>query len=183
MNRIYRCLLSVILIAGLAGNAWANVAMPEDEDVLEDYNRGVFAFNEGLDRVFLKPLAEGYQAILPDLVIAGISNFFSNLNDVVVLANNVLQFDFPQAAQTSSRLVFNTSFGVLGLFDVATRMELPKTQADFGQTLGRWGVGEGHFMVLPLLGPTTMRDGVGLIGDFFTNPITWGTDSERVSWS
>lgn len=183
MNRVYRCLLSALLIACLTGSAWASAALSEDEDVLEEYNRGMFAFNEGLDRALLKPVAEGYTAVLPELVRAGIGNFFSNLNDVVVFANNVLQFDFPQAAQTSGRLVFNTSFGILGLFDVATRMELPKTHADFGQTLGRWGVGEGYFIVLPLIGPSTLRDGVGLIGDIFMNPITWGTDSDRVSWS
>lgn len=183
MNRVYRSLLSVVFGICLATSAAATPALSEDEDSWEGYNRGVFAFNEGLDRALLKPVAEGYKAILPELVMLGVSNFFSNLNDVVVLANNLLQFDFPQAAQTSSRLVFNTSFGILGLCDVATRMELPKTHADFGQTLGRWGVGEGVFMVLPLLGPTTLRDSVGLLGDFFMNPISWGTDSDRLSWS
>ena len=122
--------------------------------------------------------------MLPEVVTTSIGNFFSNLNDVVVLLNDVLQFKFRTwRRMDSSRIVFNTTFGVVGLFDVASRMELPKHNEDFGQTLGYWGFGEGYYFVLPFLGPSTVRDAIGLTGNFFTNPITWATDSEAVAWS
>ena len=183
MNRFYRHLLATLVAVGLTGCASNSELLGEDPDPLERYNRAMFAVNESVDKALFKPVAQVYQKALPDPVIASIGNFFSNLNDVVVLVNDVLQFEFHQAAQTSSRLVFNTTFGLLGLFDVASRMELPKNRADFGQTLGRWGFGEGYFIVLPLLGPSTVRDAVGLTGNFFVNPVTWATDSAGVMWS
>ena len=102
---------------------------------------------------------------------------------MVVLINDLLQFKLHLAAMDSSRIVFNTSFGVLGLFDVASHMELPKHNEDFGQTLGYWGFSEGYYLVLPILGPSTVRDAFGLVGNFYANPVTWATDSEAVEWS
>ncbi|MBE2293960.1 MAG: VacJ family lipoprotein [Phycisphaerales bacterium] len=179
-HRHFSIIAGVILLVGCASN---NELSHDDSDPLESYNRAMFSFNQTVDKAIFKPVAQAYQAVLPDPVHQSITNFFSNLNDVVVLANDLLQFKMHQAAMDSSRLVFNTTFGILGLFDVASRMELPKHNEDFGQTLGYWGIGEGYYLVLPFLGPSTVRDGIGVVGDFFTNPTTWATDSESVQWS
>lgn len=183
MNTFRRCFLTTAVAALLVGCASTGEPAHDDADALESYNRAMFAFNDAVDKAIFKPTAQAYQAILPDPVIASVGNFFSNINDVVVLINDLLQFKFHQAAMDSSRIVFNTTFGVVGLFDVASRMELPKHVEDFGQTLGYWGVGEGYYVVLPFLGSSTVRDAFGLVGNFYTNPITWATDSEAVTWS
>ena len=173
----------IILAAALfMGCAPANELLRDDPDPFESYNRAMFDFNEAVDKALFKPVAKAYQKVLPEPVTASVGNFFSNLNDVVVLVNDLLQFKLHQAAMDSSRIVFNTTFGLAGLFDVATRMDLPKHNEDFGQTLGYWGFSEGYYVVLPLLGPSTVRDTFGLVGDFYTNPVTWATDSEAVQW-
>ena len=177
-----RCFLTTAAIALLVGCASTQELPGDDADALESYNRAMFAFNDAVDKAVFKPVAKVYRRILPEPVTTSIGNFFSNLNDVVVLVNDLLQFKLHLAAMDSSRLVFNTTFGVAGLFDVASRMELPKHREDFGQTLGYWGFGEGSYLVLPLLGPSTVRDSLGMVGDFFTNPITWATDSDAVAW-
>ena len=178
-----RCFLTTAAIALLVGCASTSERLGDDTDTLESYNRAMFAFNDAVDKALFKPVAKVYRRILPEPVTTSVGNFFSNLNDVVVLVNDLLQFKLHLAAMDSSRIVFNTTFGVAGLFDVATRMELPKHNEDFGQTLGYWGFGEGYYLVLPLLGPSTVRDTFGLVGNFFTNPVTWATDSEAVEWS
>jgi phospholipid-binding lipoprotein MlaA len=183
MHKISRRLPLVFAITLLVGCAATTTPPRDDSDPLENYNRTMFAFNDAVDKAVLKPVARAYQTVLPAVVIAGVTNFFSNLNDVVVLANDLLQVKFHQAAMDSSRIVFNTTFGVLGLFDVASRMELPKHAEDFGQTLGVWGVGEGYYVVLPLLGPSTVRDTFGLVGDSFVNPLSWGIESDPARWS
>jgi phospholipid-binding lipoprotein MlaA len=183
MKTLRRLVLTTAVAALLGGCASTHELPYDDPDPLEGFNRAMFAFNEAADKAVIKPVARAYQAVLPSPVNTGITNFFSNLNDVVVLVNSLLQFRLHDAAMNSSRIVFNTTFGVLGLFDVASHMELPKQQKDFGQTLGRWGVGEGYFIVLPLLGPSTVRDTFGLVGDFFVNPVTWATDSSTTQWS
>lgn len=183
MNRFRNALLTTLAAALLAGCASTSELQRDDPDPLEGYNRAMFAVNDAVDKALFKPVAQVYQKVLPDPVIASVGNFFSNLNDVVVLVNDVLQFKFHLAAQDSSRIVFNTTFGLLGLFDVASHMGLPKNREDFGQTLGFWGVGEGYYIVLPFLGPSTVRDTFGLVGDFTINPIDWATDSSTVEWS
>ena len=182
MNTFRHCLLTTAAVALLAGCA-ATPELPDDTDTLESYNRAMFAFNDAVDKAVFKPVAKAYRRILPEPVTTSISNFFSNLNDVVVLVNDLLQFKLHLAAMDSGRIVANTTFGVAGLFDVASRLELPKHREDFGQTLGYWGLGEGYYLVLPLLGPSTVRDTFGLIGNFYTNPVTWVTDSDAVEWS
>jgi phospholipid-binding lipoprotein MlaA len=182
--KIFRRLVLMTAVAALLGGcAPTHELLRDDPDPFEGFNRAMFAFNEAADKAVIKPVARAYQAVLPSPVNTGITNFFSNLNDVVVLVNSLLQFRLHDAAANSSRIVFNTTFGVLGLFDVASHMELPKQQKDFGQTLGRWGFSEGYFIVLPLLGPSTVRDTFGLVGNFYVNPITWATDSSTVQWS
>ena len=181
MNTFRRCLLTTAAVTLLAGCA-ATPELPDDTDALESYNRAMFAFNDAVDKAVFKPVAKVYRRILPEPVTTSIGNFFSNLNDVVVLVNDLLQFKLHLAAMDSGRIVANTTFGVAGLFDVASRLELPKHREDFGQTLGYWGLGEGYYLVLPFLGPSTVRDSFGLVGDFFTKPLTWATDSDAVSW-
>ena len=183
MIRFRRRLFTTLAAALLVGCAPTSELLRDDPDPFESYNRAMFTFNDAVDKAVFKPVAQVYQTVLPDPVITSVTHFFSNLNDVVVLANDLLQFKFHQAAMDSSRIVCNTTFGVLGLFDVASHMELPKHREDFGQTLGVWGFSEGYFIVLPFLGPSTTRDTVGLVGDSFTNPVTWATDSETVEWS
>ncbi|VAW54994.1 Outer-membrane-phospholipid-binding lipoprotein MlaA [hydrothermal vent metagenome] len=145
---------------------------PNPDDPFESYNRSMFAFNETVDKYAFKPAAEGYQAIMPNFASKGVSNFFSNVDDIVVFVNQLLQFKLAEAVATSARFVFNTTFGLLGLIDVASDMDLPKHNEDFGQTLATWGVGSGPYIVMPLIGPLTIRDTAGLAVDWtYFDPI------------
>jgi phospholipid-binding lipoprotein MlaA len=157
----------LLLPAFLGGCATAT----NPRDPLEPFNRGVYQFNETLDRFVVKPVAEGYRFVLPQLVRTSINNFFSNLNDVTVLANNVLQGKFLAALDDFSRIAINSTIGMLGLFDIASEAGIQKHNEDFGQTLGVWGLAEGPFVMLPFFGPSTGRDTVGLVGDFYTDPL------------
>jgi phospholipid-binding lipoprotein MlaA len=125
----------------------------------------MYSFNDTLDRYVMKPVAKGYRAVLPSPVRKGVSNFFSNLREPAVMINSALQGKFSQAASDLGRFMINTTFGIYGLFDVATAIGIERHNEDFGQTLGTWGVGEGPYLVLPLLGPSNIRDGVGLYAD------------------
>ena len=185
MHTIYKritaiSLLGVSLLLGGCASAPNGVNNPADP--LESFNRNVFAFNESVDKHVMRPVAEGYDKVMPEPVKNGVSNFFSNLGDVVVILNDLLQFKFAQAAQDLSRFVYNTPFGLAGLMDVATPMGLPKHHEDFGQTLGSWGVGDGPFLVLPFLGPSTLRDTSGMVGDWQYAPaLQVEDDSTRYS--
>ena len=139
---------------------------PNPDDPLERYNRAMFSFNETMDRAIVKPVAKGYNWIMPSALNKGVTNFFSNLDDIVVFANSLLQLKFKEAVSTSARLVWNTTIGLLGFIDVATHMDLPKYNEDFGQTLAFWGVESGPFFVMPFLGPSTVRDGLSV-------PVDW----------
>ncbi|MFK5913262.1 MAG: VacJ family lipoprotein [Woeseiaceae bacterium] len=144
---------------------------PSEGDPFESYNRAMFSFNDGLDQYLLKPVAEGYDAALPSPVKTGVSNFFSNIGDIFVILNDLLQFKFTQAIQDTSRFVFNSTIGLYGLIDVATPMGLPKHHEDFGQTLATWGVGDGPYIVLPFLGSSTLRDTAGIVVDSTFDPV------------
>lgn len=128
-------------------------------------NRAVHGFNEDLDRIVLKPVATGYAKAMPAFVRTGVRNFFSNLNDVTVLANNLLQFKLEASASDFLRIGFNSTFGFLGLLDIASEMGLTKHDEDFGQTLGHWGMGDGPYLVMPFFGPSSFRDGAGMVVD------------------
>jgi len=145
---------------------------PNPDDPFESFNRSMFAFNETVDEYAFKPVAKGYNFVMPDFASKGVSNFFSNVDDIVVFFNQLLQFKLAEAAATSARFVFNTTFGLLGLIDVATHMDLPKHNEDFGQTLAVWGVDSGPYLVLPFLGPLSVRDTAGLAVDWtYFDPI------------
>lgn len=151
-------------------------------DPLESFNRSVYEFNDAADRAILKPTAEGYQKVTPKPVRRGVRNFFDHLDDVTVLVNEMLQLKPERAAGTFSRLVWNSTLGLAGLIDVASSMDLPKHEEDFGQTLGYWGVDSGPYLVLPFLGPSTVRDGTGLLVDYRTDPVRY-VDDETTRWS
>ncbi len=162
---LLRLLPLLFAVTLLGGCATANGPKNPD-DPWEGFNREVYKFNSDLDTAILKPVAEGYQKSVPQPARTGVTNFFSNLGDVVVLVNDVLQLKGRQAASDLSRLVWNSTVGLGGLIDVATPMQLPKHNEDFGQTLGYWGVGSGPYLVLPLLGPSSLRDGTGTLVDY-----------------
>lgn len=158
MKKIILAVGSALLVSGCASNG-------DPRDPLEPMNRAVHAFNEKVDDIALKPVAKGYAAVLPSPVRTGVRNVFSNLNDVTVFTNNLLQFKLEAATSDFLRVVFNTSFGLLGVLDVASEMGLAKHDEDFGQTLGHWGVGTGAYVVLPFFGPSDVRDTVGFVAD------------------
>ena len=148
-------------------------------DPFEQVNRGIYSFNDAIDRTYLTPIAEGYRAVVPQFVRSSVSNFFANVNDVVVMLNNLLQGKFTAAYSDFGRIAINTTFGVGGLFDVASEAGIEKHDEDFGQTLGYWGVDDGPFIMLPLFGPSSGRDAVGRFVDYKTDPLTY-IDPNRV---
>ncbi|MBV1787577.1 VacJ family lipoprotein [Marinobacterium sp. D7] len=160
------CTVMALLLA-----APVNAETTEQNDPLEGLNRAVFSFNEQVDRFALKPLAQGYRYVMPDIAERGVSNFFSNLGDIRSAVNNLLQGKINDALTSVSRVVFNSTFGLAGFIDVATPMGLEEQHEDFGQTLGSWGVGSGPYLVLPLFGPSSVRDGIGLVPDFALDPV------------
>lgn len=173
----------LIVLFVLALSACATLDGPPDErDPFERYNRSVHAFNENVDRAILQPLARGYQAATPRPVNRSISNFFSNIGDVWVMINNLLQGKPRHALSDMQRIVWNSTAGIGGLFDVASHMDLPKHNEDFGQTLGVWGVGPGPYMVLPLLGPSTLRDTSGRVVQWSHDTLYHVVDDRR-TWA
>ncbi|MPZ42284.1 MAG: VacJ family lipoprotein [Betaproteobacteria bacterium] len=166
--------IMLVLVSAVSGCAHTN-----PRDPLEQFNRGVYSFNDTLDNVVLKPVATGYRAVTPQFVRTGVRNFFSNLDDVTVVINGVLQFKIPQALSDTGRFVLNSTVGLLGFIDVATHLGLEKHNEDFGQTLGYWGVGSGPYLVLPFLGPSSFRDGVGRFVDAFYTDVVWYIDHIR----
>ena len=142
-------------------------------DPWESLNRKTFAFNEFLDRNFLKPAAKGYQAITPEPVDTSVTNFFSNLREVPSFVNHLAQARPKDAAADAGRFILNTTVGVLGLFDVASKVGIEQKNSDFGLTLGRWGIGSGPYLVLPFLGPSTVRDAAGQTLDVFSYPVVY----------
>lgn len=143
------------------------VAIAADEDPWEGFNRPVFRFNDTLDTYALKPVAKGYQAITPQFLEDGVHNVFGNIGEVGNLANNLLQGKVHDAGVDTSRLIFNTTVGVLGFFDVASEMGLQRSDEDFGQTLGAWGLNSGPYLVIPFLGPSSVRDAGAKIPDSY----------------
>ena len=145
-------------------------------DPWEKVNRKIFRFNRGVDRVFFKPLSRQSEGVIPAPLKLGVSNFFSNLNDVGIAINNLLQGKFKHALSDSGRIVVNTTMGLGGLFDVATLMKLEKHYEDFGQTFGKWGMPSGPYLVVPLLGPSSVRDAAGLVGDYAVDPVLYAPE-------
>ncbi|WCM92385.1 VacJ family lipoprotein [Acidovorax sp. NCPPB 2350] len=161
-------LVAALLLAGCASGPNA-----DPRDPLEPYNRTMTQFNDKVDDVVLRPVATAYTEVTPRVVRTGVSNFFSNLTDLWSFVNNVLQLRGEGALNSIARFNVNTVFGIGGLFDVASEMGIDRSRQDFGLTLGRWGVPTGPYLVLPLLGPSTVRDTVALPVDTKGNLITY----------
>ena len=134
-------------------------------DPWEGFNRTMYRFNYRFDRYVFLPAVGAYQAVMPDFAEQGVHNFFTNFRQITTLINSILQFDGTKAFDTGVRLVVNSTAGILGLFDWASPLGVPYHQEDFGQTLGVWGVGSGPYLVLPIVGPSSVRDGTGLVVD------------------
>lgn len=171
--------------AGVAGMAAALLMggcahLPADDpaDPLEPVNRAIYTFNEKADHYVLRPVARGYEKVLPSFARTGVRNFFDNLFYPTVIVNDLLQLKGEQTAQDLCRFVLNSTFGIVGLIDVATPGGLPAHSEDFGQTLGHWGVGEGWYLMLPLFGPSNNRDLVGRIADSGTSPLFYVENTE-----
>jgi phospholipid-binding lipoprotein MlaA len=151
-------IVAILLAAWLAAGCTAMTDRAEAYDPWEGMNRKTFAFNDALDRAVMKPIAKGYERITPVPVRESVNNFFGNLEDVGTSLNNILQGKIGEGLSDAGRVVVNTVLGVFGIWDVATGMGLEKHEEDFGQTLGVWGVAPGPYFVIPLLGPSTLRD-------------------------
>lgn len=164
-------MFGVILTLAMTGCA-STEYVENERDPWQGFNRTVYGFNDTLDQALLKPTARGYQAIAPDFVESGVRNFFSNINDVSVAVNNLLQGKVENAFSDVGRVLINTTVGLLGLFDVASDMGLQKHNEDFGQTLAAWGVDSGPYLMLPFFGPSTLRDSTSVpVDNFLLNPI------------
>ncbi len=177
-----RLRISTLAFAAVTLAGCTTVQTPTKGDPLEGLNRTVFKFNDKVDQYALKPVAKGYVYITPQPVRDSVTNFFSNIGDVYIAANNLLQLKITDGVEDIMRIVINTTFGVGGLFDVATLAKLPKHDNDLGLTLGHYGVPAGPYLVLPLFGPSTVRDGVGSIGEYFVNPLSY-VHPDGLSWA
>jgi len=185
-KRIFRARALLIALAStmlFAGCATVDPEYRDPRDPMEGFNRSMYKFNEGLDNAVLKPIAKGYKAITPAPVDNGITNFFGNIGDVVSAVNNLLQFKLTRAASDVSRVLINSTIGLLGFMDVASNMNIPKYGEDFGQTLGTWGVSPGPYIVLPFFGPSNGRDSVGLVVDWYTDPVTYLEPESHRLWT
>lgn len=170
----------VALAAAALLSGCAHSPAEDPPDPLEPVNRAVFAFNEQADKFVLRPVAKSYDWVMPGFARTGVRNFFSNATYPTVIVNDLLQLKGQMLAQDFCRFVLNSTFGVLGLIDVATPGGLPENNEDFGQTLGHWGVGPGWYLMLPLLGPSDNRDLVGRVTDSFTSPLFYAEPDEQV---
>ena len=175
--------LPLALLLALLGSGCASNPnrVKDPRDPLEPFNRAVFRFNTDFDNAFVKPVAKAYRAVTPEVVDRGITNFFNNIDDVTSLVNNVMQFKLSRAGTDLGRLFINTTVGVLGFVDVATNVGLQSYKEDFGQTLGYWGLEPGAFLMLPVLGPSSIRDTIGWAGDTVTDPL-FSYDEDTVYW-
>lgn len=171
------CLLAAVL-AGCASEPAGQA-----DDPLQPVNRVTFQFNQKADHYVIRPIAQGYEKATPQFVRTGVTNFFNNLFYPQTIVNDFLQAKFERGGKDIGRLVVNSTFGILGLFDVAKYWGMPKHDEDFGQTLGYWGVQPGWYLVLPLLGPSDVRDGVGMAVDLPLNPLLFYPNDSTLSWS
>lgn len=177
--RALLCALGLLVALALPGCATvphdpvALATYRANADPLEPLNRKTFAFNQGVDKYFIKPIAKGYVKVIPAPARNGISNVIVNLHEPVVFANNLLQFQFKRAGTTAGRFVLNSTVGILGFVDFAGKHGLKKQTGDFGQTLWAWGVHEGPYLVIPIFGPTSPRDGIGSGVDILMDPFIY----------
>jgi phospholipid-binding lipoprotein MlaA len=175
-----RLWLALCLLAALAGCATGPEADPRDP--LEPWNRTVYGFNDKVDQVVARPVATAYRRVVPGEIRDRVRNFFANLADPFIGVNSFLQGKVEDGITDWARFVFNSTFGIFGIHDVASEMGLEKHNEDFGQTFGRWGAGTGPYLVLPFLGSSNLRDGIGTVVDIYTDPLNY-VEPERVQYS
>jgi phospholipid-binding lipoprotein MlaA len=168
MKSVFIVLASAITLT-LQGCASFRTAAPGDP--IEPINRGIYSFNSTFDHYLLKPIAKGYDAVVPSLVKAGVSNVFQNVADAQSVVSDALQLKGKKLGDDLGRVMLNTTFGIGGIFDLATPMGIERGDEDIGQTLGYWGIGAGPYLVIPFLGPSSLRDAVGRFGDSQINPV------------
>ena len=176
-TKLFQLLISFVLALEVSG-----CATQANKDPLEGLNRGVYKFNDVADKVVIKPVATAYKAVAPTPVRKGVNNFFNNLGSITTVLNDLLQLKFANAFTDAGRFVINTTFGIAGFIDVAGMDKIPLHKEDFGQTLGYWGAGNGAYLVLPILGSSSVRDTTGLVFDSFTtDPITYAHYDGKVA--
>jgi len=171
-NKKSQLLIAVSFLAIFNGCASTGGAS-DPNDPWVGWNRGAQAFNDGLDDYVMKPVASGYDWVMPSFAHHAVSNFFSNLDDISVFTNGALQGKYDQSGQDTARFLVNSTAGLGGLIDVGSYLDLPKHKSDFDQTLGKWGVATGPYLVLPFFGPSSPRGVCGLVGDAALNPISY----------
>jgi len=176
-NSVRATWVAAAFVAGLSISSAAIAQGSEHRDPIEPINRGFFGLNEVLDTIAFKPISAVWNTVVPKPVRTGVSNVFSNLDDVFIGANHLLQGRGKDAMTDFSRVLINSTVGLGGLIDVASTQNLQKGEGDFGQTLGVWGVGPGFYMVLPLIGPSTARDTVGRAARVASDPRTYMADA------
>jgi phospholipid-binding lipoprotein MlaA len=169
---------AVMLCLWLGACATPMAERSDPRDPYENLNRKVFTVNQVFDQILLKPVAKGYSNYVPDFIQTTVGNFFGNLADVWTAVNNFLQGKPREGMQDTGRVAVNTVFGVAGLADVATKLGIPKHQEDFGQTLGVWGVKPGPYVMLPLFGPSTLRDAVAKPLDLYVDPVNLASSAD-----
>lgn len=167
-----RLLMSSLVISVLLGGC-AGTPKVNENDPWEGWNRGVQSFNDDVDNAIVKPVSKSYLSVIPTFFNEAVSNFFSNINDIGVTANDLLQFKIEQGGMDARRFLINTTAGMGGFIDVAKMFDLPKHHEDFGQTLGYWGLPTGNYLVVPFLGSSSPRGIVGFLGDALLNPLTY----------
>ena len=167
----------------LSGSSWAASAPRDPADPWESFNGGVFSFTETADRYVAKPVAKAYQAITPEVMDDAITRVFNNLATPITIVNQLLQGKAHDAAGQTARFMFNSTIGLAGVFDVAQHMDLPRQKEDFGQTLAVWGVKSGPYVMLPLLGPSTVRDTGGRVLDMGVDPRRYAQATARMAMS
>ena len=178
-------LASFVLITNCSVNENYSVIdkTPEAEDPWENLNRGTFAFNQKFDQYLLSPVAKGYRFIFPSEIRTGVRNFLSNLSEPWTSINSILQGDFTNTGNAIARFLINSTAGILGIFDVATEIGFEKQKEDFGQTLAVHGVGPGPYLMLPFLGPSTLRDALGKITSLYADPVTLALErNDKDQW-
>jgi len=148
-------------------------------DPWQGMNKRIYNFNYHFDQMVFLPVIHGYDTLVPRFARSGVTNFFNNFRDAVTLVNSALQLSLVKVFQSTGRVVTNTTFGLLGLIDVATMMDIPRPEEDFGQTLGHWGVAQGPYLVMPFLGPSNLRDGIGLMPDYYFHTVVQGEALSR----
>lgn len=181
ISSLSRMATLALLTATFLGCASVPPGYQDPRDPWEPYNRAMHQFNKDFDTVFWKPVAEGYRAVTPEAVDRGVTNFYNNLRDFTSALNNLLQLKLSRTVSDVGRILVNSTVGLLGFVDVASNLDMPSYKEDFGQTLGYWGVPPGPYFVLPILGPSSLRDAISLVPDWYSQPIAY-LEEDELRW-